>query len=285
MKLKVANIYNECVKQIFHPFMWSPHNNKRRSSRVFSKRGLLKNVSQHSQENTCVGDSLIDIVAGLQLQPIFIKKEAPALMFFLKLYKIFNKNFFLTLNKFEKNHCYQKHGSGIYRKSNTQLFISSYGISKKDYGISGSANGLYKVLSVWKITNSSKWYTAIGLWRSLTFKTVKWFVDHTSEINISQVSAHWYSWQTWLIVNYCSQKKFLFSSFSDSSTSISSDISIALRKSHKTTFVGVFEELQILAKDFFEMSHRRHTYFWDFLRRFKGATGKKTFFWDVFETF
>ena len=46
------------------------------------KIGVLKNVSQHSQENTCAGVSfLINIVVGQELKLIVIQKEAPALVF------------------------------------------------------------------------------------------------------------------------------------------------------------------------------------------------------------
>ena len=45
------------------------------------KIGVLKNVSEHSQENTCVGGSfLINIVAGQELKLIVIQREAPALV-------------------------------------------------------------------------------------------------------------------------------------------------------------------------------------------------------------
>ena len=49
---------------------------------------------------------LINIVAGVQLKPIFIQKQAPALVFSWQLSEIFNNDFFNTLINFEKKHCY-----------------------------------------------------------------------------------------------------------------------------------------------------------------------------------
>ena len=52
-----------------------------RSSRLFEEDVSI-NVSQHSQENTCARVSfLINIATGLQVKPIFIQKEVPALVF------------------------------------------------------------------------------------------------------------------------------------------------------------------------------------------------------------
>ena len=65
----------------------------------------------------------------MQLKPIFIQKEVPALVFSWQLSEIFNNNFFKERKKallWEKKHCYKKSGSDIYRKSNyTTFFVTS----------------------------------------------------------------------------------------------------------------------------------------------------------------
>ena len=68
-KFKMANVYNEYVKPNVQQFA-----------------GVLQNrrsyISQHLQKRTCAeGSFLITIVADLQLQSIFLKKETPALVF------------------------------------------------------------------------------------------------------------------------------------------------------------------------------------------------------------
>ena len=118
-----------------------------------------------------------------------------------------------------------------------------------------------------------------------------------------QISAHWYSWQTWLISIHCSQKTFHFLSVSNAPTYILSNIVITLRKSHEITFVGYFRKTRNACErcfgdvsetsqkihlfwDMLEASSRRHTndiIFEVFLRRLNDIT-KKTSFWDVFET-
>ena len=50
---------------------------------------------------------------------------------------------------------------------------------------------------------------------------------------LTQTSAYWISWQTWLIALHCSQKTFCFLCASNGPTSISSNISLTLRKSHE----------------------------------------------------
>ena len=61
------------------------------------KQNTCSYVSQNSQENTCTGVSfLINRVAGLHLQPIFVIKKTPPLVFSWKLCEIFNENFFNT---------------------------------------------------------------------------------------------------------------------------------------------------------------------------------------------
>ena len=62
--------------------------------RLFEE-GVLINVAQYSHENTCARVTfLINVIAGLQLKPIFIQKEFPALVFSWQLSEIFNNNFF-----------------------------------------------------------------------------------------------------------------------------------------------------------------------------------------------
>ena len=122
----------------------------------------------------------------------------------------------------------------------------------------------------------------------------------------TRISAHWYSWQTWLISMNCSQKTFHFFSVSNGLTSILSGIVITLQKSYKTIFAGYFEKLQILARDVFETFQRRHgmgiifeicsralkditndIFFEMFLRRLKDVTKETSFLrciWDVLKT-
>ena len=60
-------IYNKYVEPNFYPFIWNLHINSRSTSQLLCKIG----VSQYSHENTFGRASfLINIVAGLQLQPI-----------------------------------------------------------------------------------------------------------------------------------------------------------------------------------------------------------------------
>ena len=120
---------------------------------------------------------------------------------------------------------------------------------------------------------------------------------------LTQISAQWYSWQTWLISVHYSQKTLHFLTVSSGSTSVLSDILITLRKPHKIFFVGrIFYNLWFLMTcelcfwDVSEASRKRHTFlrcFWDvlkalqkdiffemYLRRFKDAT-KSHLIWDV----
>ena len=61
-----------------------------------------------------------------------------------------------------------------------------------------------------------------------------------------------------LISIHCSQKTFYFLSVSNGHTPVLSDIVTTLHKSHETTFWGILEKLQILARDVFEASQRRN---------------------------
>ena len=89
----------------------------------------------------------------------------------------------------------------------------------------------------------------IGLQRSLTCKN-----------SYSDIS--WYSWQTRLIAKHCSQKTFPFLSVSNGPTPTLSNISVTLRKSHETIFVGYFWIITNTCKRCFwgvsEMSQYRH---------------------------
>ena len=57
---------------------------------------------------------------------------------------------------------------------------------------------------------------------------------------------------------HCSQKTLHFLSVSNGPKSILSDIVITLRKSHEIFLWGISEKLQILTRDVFETSQRRH---------------------------
>ena len=72
---------------------------------------------------------LINILAGLQLSPIFIKEEAPALRVVDSNLKFLTATFSTLL--LWKKHCYKKRESDTYRKSNLPHFC-----------ISGRENGL-----------------------------------------------------------------------------------------------------------------------------------------------
>ena len=61
----------------------------------------------------------------MQLKPIFIQKEVPALLLFWQLSESFNNNFFKERKialLWEKKHCYKKCGSENYPKSNYATF-------------------------------------------------------------------------------------------------------------------------------------------------------------------
>ena len=120
---------------------------------------------------------------------------------------------------------------------------------------------------------------------------------------LTQNSAHWYSWQTWLISMHCSQKTFHFLSVSNGPTSILLDIVITLRKSHETILVVYFWKITNTCErcfwDVSETSRKRHLFceiclrrlktshkrllFEMFLRRLKDVK-KRHLFWDVFKT-
>ena len=73
---------------------------------------------------------------------------------------------------------------------------------------------------------------------------------------------------------------FHFLSVSNGLTSILSDIVITLWKSRETIFVGFSEKSQILARDVFETSQRRHgkdIFFEIYSRRLRDVTEKVSF--------
>ena len=97
------------------------------------------------------------------------------------------------------------------------------------------------------------------------------FDDRWLARTLTQISAHWYSWQTWSISMHCSQKAFHFLIVSNGPTSILSGFVITLRKVTRNYFCGVF--FMFLR----EM----------FLRRLRDVTEKTSFlrcFWDVLKT-
>ena len=87
-----------------------------------------------------------------------------------------------------------------------------------------------------------------------------------------------------------SLKTFHFLSVSNGLTSILSDISITLWKSHETIFVCILKKPEILACDVFETSQRRRgieIFFEIYLRRLTDVTQKRSFLrriWDVLKT-
>ena len=90
---------------------------------------------------------------------------------------------------------------------------------------------------------------------------------------LTQISAQWYSWQTWLISVHYSQKTLHFLTVSSGPTSVLSDILITLRKPHEIIFVGRIYNLWFLMTC--------ELCFWDVSE----ASRKRHLFWDVFETF
>ena len=97
------------------------------------------------------------------------------------------------------------------------------------------------------------------------------FYDRWLNKTLTQISAHWCSWQTLLKFMHCSQKTFNFFSVSNGGTSIVSDIVIPLRISHKTIFVGYFWKITNTCErcfwDVTETSPKIHL-FWDMLKTF-----------------
>ena len=83
---------------------------------------------------------------------------------------------------------------------------------------------------------------------------------------------------------------FHFLNVFNGATSILSNISVTLRKSHKNVLWGLFGKLQIRARDVFETSQRYHgkdVFFEMFLRRLIDVTEKPSFLrciWDVLKT-
>ena len=122
------------------------------------------------------------------------------------------------------------------------------------------------------------------------------FDDHWLAKTLTQILAHWYSCQTWLISMHRSQKALHFLSVSNGPTYILSDIVITLQKSHEIIFVGYFWKKQKYlremflrrlrdvakktsflryARDVLKTSHKRH-FFEMYLRRLKDFTKKSS---------
>ena len=120
------------------------------------------------------------------------------------------------------------------------------------------------------ITKSSKQYTCLN------------DLDLPAEA-LLQISANRYLWQTWLRAMHYSQKMFHFLSVSNGPTSISSDVSITLRKSQENIFVGYFRKITYTCERYFwdasETSQNSH--FEICSRRLKDLTWKTTF-WRCF---
>ena len=116
------------------------------------------------------------------------------------------------------------------------------------------------------------------------------FDDRWLAKTLTQTSAHWYSWQTCLIVMHCSQKTFHLLSVSNGPASILSNISVNLRKSLESIFVGYFWKITNICErrfwDVSEMSRNRHLSE-ICSRHLKDVTQKASIlrcFWDVLKT-
>ena len=104
----------------------------------------------------------------------------------------------------------------------------------------------------------------------------RWFVK-----TLTQIPAHWYSRQTWLLSMLCSQKMFHFLSVSDGPVSILPNMPITLRKRF---FRMVFSKSHKYLREIFYRRHRdvmEKTSFlrciWDVLK----TSQKRSIFWDV----
>ena len=195
----------------------------------------------------------------MQLKPIFIQKEVPALVFSWQLSEIFNNNFFKERKKallWEKKHCYKKRGSDIYRKSNyATFFVTSprFLYFSKELAQFIMTTVIYSFISRKKSLKVVNNTLTIGFWRSLTCQN--------SHVDISPLGR-----LDWLISMHCSHKTFHFLSVSDGPTSILSDIVISLRKLHEIIFVTYFWKTKNTCErcfwDVSETSRKRHL-FWD----------------------
>ena len=104
----------------------------------------------------------------------------------------------------------------------------------------------------------------------------RWFVK-----TLTQIPAHWYSRQTWLLSMLCSQKMFHFLSVSDGPVSILPNMPITLRKRF---FRMVFSKSHKYLREILYRRHRdvmEKTSFlrciWDVLK----TSQKRSIFWDV----
>ena len=117
------------------------------------------------------------------------------------------------------------------------------------------------------------------------------FQDRWLVKTVTQISAHWYSWQTWLIPMHYFQKTFHFLNVPNGSTSVLSDIaSNPTWITRNQPFWGIFEKSQIIVRYVLQMSQRRHEkniFFEICSRSLKDVTQKISFlrcFWDVSKT-
>ena len=138
----------------------------------------------------------------------------------------------------------------------TQLFIWNFA---KISIFQAVTTGYIKVYQSKKITKSNKQYT--HYWSLID--------DRWLTKTLTQISAHKYSWQTWLISTQCSQKTSHVLSVSNGLTSVLSDVLITMRKSHETIVVGYFLKIPNTCErcfwEFSEMSRNRNL-FWDMLK-------------------
>ena len=97
---------------------------------------------------------------------------------------------------------------------------------------------------------------------------------------LTQISVHWHSWQTWLILMHWPQKKFHFFSVSNGPTSILSDIVITLWKSHEIIFVGYFWKItNTCERCFWDVSETSQDILFETCsRRLKDVTQNTSFF-------
>ena len=66
------------------------------------------------------------------------------------------------------------------------------------------------------------------------------FDDHCLGKTLTQISAHWYSWQTWLIAMHCSPKTFHFLSVSNGPTSFFIRYCLNSAEITRNQFCGIF---------------------------------------------
>ena len=138
----------------------------------------MLNVSQHSQENTLTGVSfLINIVVACNLSLSLFKKRFWHWCFPDSYLKFLTTTFLKREKKallWEKNHCYKKCGSDIYRKSTyATFFVTLPRFPLFQQGVSTVYSDNRMFYQSKKITESSKSLT-IEFWQSLTSQNSHW---------------------------------------------------------------------------------------------------------------